>query len=231
MEKNRVIVRERVLEQVMHYKNTIIMHYTIKYPHFISDTYQTLANKLNSLYRTKAVMYERSNIMNLYQMAMVEYEYSIANKFPIRQFEAVVNYTVSYNQNCLLSLYFDQYEYAGGAHGLTVRNSDTWNLPQSKRLELSDVFPNRTNYKEYIIWTIDKQIEQQMTQGNAMYFENYPQLINENFKVNNFYLDQEGVVVYYQQYDIAPYASGIPTFVIPYGPGSAMAPRCSEFNK
>lgn len=226
MDGNRMIVRERVLDQSMYYKNKKILHYTIKYPHFISNTYQTLANKLNSLYRTKAVMYERSNIMNLYQMAMVDYEYSVKNNFPIHQYEAVVNYTVTYNQNCVLSLYFDQYEYTGGAHGLTVRTSDTWNLPQSKMIELPDMFPGRTNYKEYITWTIDKQIEQKISQESWMYFDNYVQLVNENFKVNNFYLTEEGVVIYFQQYDIAPYASGIPTFVIPYGPGSALQPRC-----
>jgi hypothetical protein len=222
----QLIVREKVLQQDMYYKNNIIMRYTIKYPRFISDTYQTLANKLNALYRTKAIMYERSNIMNLYQMAMVEYEYSIANNFPVRQFEAYVNYIVTFNQNCILSLYFDQYEYAGGAHGLTVRYSDTWNLPKSKRMELSDFFPHRNNYREYIIQTIEKQIETELANGDSMYFENYVQLVNENFKANNFYLTEEGLVIYFQQYDIAPYASGIPTFVIPYGPTSVVLPKC-----
>lgn len=228
MARNPMIIRERTLEQDMYYKNTKILGYTIKYPHFISEVYETLASKLNSFYRTKAVMYERSNIMNLYQMAMVEYEYSVANNYPIHEFEAYVDYSISYNENCYLSIYFDQYEYAGGAHGLTVRYSDTWNLPQSKRIELMDMFPHRTNYKEYIAWTINKQIEQQIAEGNSMFFENYEQLVNENFKMNNFYLNPEGVVIYFQQYDIAPYAAGIQTFVIPYGPGSATQPRCLD---
>jgi hypothetical protein len=171
-------------------------------------------------------MYERSNVMNLYQMAMVEYEYSVANNYPIHQFEAYVDYTITYNQNCYLSLYFDQYEYAGGAHGLTVRYSDTWDLPKSKRVELAEMFPHRTHFREFIIETIDKQIETEIQTGNAMYFENYAQLVNENFKANNFYLTKDGVILYFQQYDIAPYAAGIPTFLIPYGPGGAMFPRC-----
>lgn len=231
MERNRLIVREKALEQVMYYKNNIIMSYTIKYPQFISDTYQTLANKLNALYRTKAVMYERSNITNLYQMAMVEYEYSVANNYPIHQFEAVVDYTVTYNQNCVLSLYFDQYEYAGGAHGLTVRTSDTWNLPQSKRMELSDLFSNHSHYKENIIQSIDKQISEQRAKDSGVYFDNYTQLVNENFKANSFYLTKDGVVIYFQQYDIAPYSSGITTFTIPYGPGGAIHPRCGELSR
>jgi hypothetical protein len=137
-----------------------------------------------------------------------------------------VDYFITYNQNCFLSLYFDQYEYAGGAHGLTVRYSDTWNLPKSKRMELAEFFPHRTHYRDFVIQTINMQIENEMSAGNAMYFENYSQLVKENFKTNNFYLTKEGLVIYFQQYDIAPYASGLPTFTIPYGPGGAMLPRC-----
>ena len=222
----RVLVREKLLQQDMYYKNTNIMRYTIKYPKFISDTFQTLLNKLNSLYKTKAVMYERSNVMNLYQMAMVEYEYSVANQFPIHQFEAFVDFVVTYNQNCMISLYFDQYEYAGGAHGLTVRYADTWNLAKSKRMELGDFFIQRSNYKEYIIQTINQQIKEEKENKDAMYFDDYEKLVRENFKTNNFYLSEEGLVIFFQQYDIAPYAAGMPTFIIPYGPGGAIPPKC-----
>ncbi len=226
MPSNGVVIKERTLEQDLYYKNTKVMHYSIKYPHFISDTYHTLANKLNSYYRTKAVMYQRTNIMQLYQEAMVDYEYSIANDFPVHEYEAVTEYTVTYNENCMLSLYFDQYEYTGGAHGNTVRTSDTWNLAQSKHAELSDFFPGKSNYKEFIIESIINQIKQQVKENTTMVFDDYPKLVAENFKPNNFYLSKEGVVIYFQQYDIAPYASGILTFVIPYGPGGATEPQC-----
>lgn len=228
MDRYQIIVREKVLQQDMYYKNNNIMKYTIKYPKFLSNDYQILMNKLNTFYRTKALMYERSNVMNLYQMAMVEYEYSVANHYPIRQFEAYVDYFITYNQNCYLSLYFDQYEYAGGAHGLTVRYSDTWDLKKSKRIDLADLFPPNTNYKSDIIREINNRIELEMEGDNKMYFDEYQRLVRENFKANQFYLSKEGVVIYFQQYDIAPYASGIPTFVLPYGPGGAMLPRCTE---
>lgn len=222
----QMIVREKVIQQDMFYKNHIILRYTIKYPKFVSQTYRTLASKLNSLYRTKAIMYERSNVMNLYQMAMVEFEYSVANNYPIHQFEAYVDFLVTYNQDCVLSLYFDQYEYTGGAHGLTIRESDTWDLAKSRRMELSDFFPNNDDYVNSTIQLINSQIEQQIAEGNAMYFDDYEQLVKKNFKINNFYLTKEGLVIYFQQYDIAPYAAGLPTFIIPYGPGGAMLPRC-----
>lgn len=226
IEGYQMIVREKMIQQDMYYKNHLILKYTIKYPKFISQSFHTLTHKLNTLYHTKAVMYEKYNVMNLYQMAMVEYEYSIANNFPIHQFEAYVAFTVTYNQNCALSLYFDQYEYTGGAHGLTIRTSDTWDLERSRRMELSDFFPNREDVKEFVTQTVIMQIKEQIAQGNDMFFEDYPKLVATTFKANNFYLTKDGVVIYFQQYDIAPYAAGIQTFTIPYGPGEAMQPRC-----
>ncbi|HWQ73960.1 MAG TPA: RsiV family protein, partial [Syntrophomonas sp.] len=45
---------------------------------------------------------------------------------------------------------------------------------------------------------------------------NYEELVEQTFDVNNFYCTPQGVVVYFQQYDIAPYASGIREFLLPY---------------
>ena len=222
----QVIVKEKMIQQDMYYKNQIIMKYTIKYPQFISAHFQVFLDKLNSFYRTRAVMYERSNIMNLYQMAMVEYEYSIANNFPVRQFEAYVDYQVTYNQNCALSLYFDQYEYAGGAHGLTIRYSDSWNLQKSKKIEMMDLYPHRNNLKEVLAGIIIGQIDAGYNPEESVFFSDYGKLVQDTIKINNFYLIPEGVVIYFQEYDIAPYSTGIPTFIIPFSVGGPIAPKC-----
>ena len=197
------LVKEQVIEQDMFYKDHNVLHYTIKYPLFISDTYHMLAQKLNTLYKTKAVMFERSDIMNLYQMAMVEYEYSVANDFPIRPFEVYVNYEVTYNQNCALSLYFDQYEYTGGAHGLTYRYSDTWNLAKSKKEELTDFFPNTTDVMEFVINNIIEQIELEKRRFIYLKITSASKRVDQEKQ----FLFKQGWQIY-QQYDIAPYSSG-----------------------
>lgn len=223
----QVIIREKIIQQDMYYKNQIVMKYTIKYPQFISAYFYTVSDKLNSYYRTRAHMYEKSNVMNLYQMATVEHEYSMANDFPFRQFEAYIAYVVPYNQNCAVSLYFDQYEYAGGAHGLTTRTSDTWNMQKSKKIQLSDLFPHKSNVGEYVTSYITEHIVKSAEGEKSQYFEDYEKLVKDNFKAGSFYLTKEGVVIYFQQYDIAPYAVGLPEFLIPYTPVGATAPKCS----
>ncbi len=219
-------VREQVLQKDLYYKDHRVMTYTIKYPEMISDRFQILADKLSALYRARASIYEKATINKLYQQAMVEYEYSIANDFPIRVFEAYTDYEVTYNQNCTLSLYFDQYEYTGGAHGITTRSSDTWNLQKSRRMELNDLFIVSLDTRAYVISNIERQIEEQIAAGDDLYFDDYTQLVRKYFKPNNFYLTEEGAVFYFQHYDIAPYAAGIRNFLIPYDQSGIAKPRC-----
>lgn len=227
MEEYLVVVREKVISQDMYYKNHLILSYTIKYPKFVSGSFHTMADKLNLLYRTKALMYEKYKVMKLYQMAMADYEYSIVHHYPVHQYEAYMDYVVTYNKDCALSLYFDQYEYSGGAHGSTLRYSDTWDMQRSRRISLSDLFKDAYDYKEYIIQNINSAIEKEIMSGSAAYFDHYDVLVRDNFKVNSFYLTSEGVEIYYQQYDIAPYASGILTFLLPYSPRGPVQPKCT----
>lgn len=230
METYQVTILDKEISQEVQYKDRSILKYTIQYPRFISTCFRTVCDKLNSYYRTRALMYEKTNIVNMYQMAAVEYEYSIANSIPFRQFEAFTACVVTYNQNCAVSLYFDQYEYAGGAHGLTTRCSDTWDLKKSRKADITEIFPHQKNYvREYIVESIIDHIKIQAGAETNMYFEDYEKLVNESLKTANFYLTTDGVVIYFQQYDIAPYAMGIPEFLIPYSEGEVVEPKCINF--
>lgn len=224
---NRVIVYDKILQQDMYYKGIVILTYTVRYPFFTSDRYQITLDKLNSYYQTRAYMYVKSDIMKLYQMAMVEYEYAIANDFPVRTFDAVTVYEITYNRDCVLSLYFERYEYTGGAHGMTIRTSDSWNIACSSPIRIKDLFLMADDVNAFVTDLIVEQIDQEaMAEVEFFpYFEDYQTLVKENFNTKNFYLNNKGVIIYYQHYEIAPYASGIPEFLLPYGIGGAIRPR------
>lgn len=215
MEQN-IKIEERVLAGNLYHKDTVVLNYTIKYPHFVSEQCKIMLSKLNALYRTTAHMYQQNNVMNLYQRAMVDYETAKVNHYPFRRYESYADYTVTYNDNGIISMYFDRYEYTGGAHGSTIRSSDSWALKRGRRLRLSDIFPNDKSYREEVISLIIVDIEGNKNKGDMDYFEDYEDLVRENFKADQFYLTDEGIVIYFQQYDIAPYAYGLPTFLIPY---------------
>lgn len=227
MPGNRLIVYDKSLQQDMYYKGVLILSYTVRYPCFVSNSYQIMLAKLNHYYKTKAYRYVKVNIMKLFQTAMVEYEYAVANNIPVRPFDAVTVYEITYNKDCVLSLYFDRYEYTGGAHGVTIRTSDSWNIANSSPIRISDLFFIPEDINAFIADTILEQIDQELIVDSEgfQYFEDYETLVKEKFNPNNYYLNNRGVIIYFQQYEIAPYASGIREFLLPFGIGGAVRPR------
>ena len=56
---------------------------------------------------------------------------------------------------------------------------------------------------------------QEVAQVCADAFEDYPYLLRNNFNQSQFFLRPGQIVIYYQQYEIAPYATGVPEFSFP----------------
>lgn len=171
---------------------------------------------MNNFYHDKAQTFKRYIYKTMYNQAVEQYHYSTENGYPIMVYDAEQVYNITYMTNRYISLYTDEYTYTGGAHGTTVRTSDTWSLPRGHRVTLKSLFPSGFNYRSYIINMIIKDIERQNASGDSVYFDDYKENVNNTFNENSFYLTPNGIVIYFQQYDIAPYSTGIPEFVIPY---------------
>lgn len=60
--------------------------------------------------------------------------------------------------------------------------------------------------------SIEGQIIGQLKTVPQSYFDDCAKLVSKTLNLNSFYLTPEGVVLYFQQYDIAPYAAGFPEF-------------------
>ncbi len=202
----------RVIAEEMQYDGVTVLSYRIEYPEFESDNYKKAIKSINQFYQGRAVALQNEFRTKLYQMAVDQYLFDIENGFPVRAFEALQTFNVTYNRACVISLYFDNYQFTGGAHGSTVRTSQTWNLRTGQMIRLRQLYGCRNDYQSYI----KNKIIEQIRENPDIYFDNYEQLVKQTFKVDSFYSTTEGVVVYFQQYDIAPYSSGIREFLLPY---------------
>jgi len=199
-------------ERDLLYNGEVVLHYRIEYPEFRSDRFRSTVNAINRYYERSARNYRRYAETELYDMAVAEYKSAKENGYPVRAFEVMQVFEVTYNMACIISLYFDRYVYTGGAHGVTGRTSQTWNLQRGTEVTLERLYRCNVDMKRYLLG----RIEQQIRRNPDIYFENYRELIDKNFHEENFYCEPRGIVIYYQLYDIAPYASGIRTFLIPY---------------
>lgn len=207
----------REIRREFSYRGNVMLTLSVRYPEIsLSGSLQAQA-RINSRFRVQASDFTRYAAGTLYRQAVREYRSAQEHGYPFRPYDAVMDYEATFNQDCYLSAYHDRYEFTGGAHGNTVRASDTFSLVSGRRFALSHFFTPGDNYRRLLISEILKQADANMQQNPGIYFENYRHLILKYFNPQNYYLAPEGVAIYYQQYEIAPYSSGIVTFVIPYG--------------
>lgn len=200
------------LQDALKQGDDTLLTYKIDYPCFCSDMYQLTLATLNRHYRGESLEYEEHLRTVLFQQALEQYEYDRENGFPLMTYEAIQTFCLTLQAQCVLSLYFERYEFTGGAHGNTTRRSQTWNLQGCRRLTLAELFPAGFDYHTFLFEEIFCQI-----QGEPdIYFEDYRKLVVSTFEEESFYCTPRGLVIYFQQYDIAPYASGIREFFIPY---------------
>lgn len=117
----------------------------------------------------------------------------------------------SFHTDELISLPVTYYQYTGGAHGLTTKVAYNYNIKTGKILKLKDLFKEGFDYKSII----DKKVREDIEKEKDIYFENGALFkgISEN---QAYYLNRDSIIVYFQQYEIAPYSSGIREFKIPY---------------
>lgn len=217
MNNGSFTVEKVVIEETMDYRDVPVLHYRIEYPRFSHPAYRDDEDELddiNEWYRDQAEVLKRKYETELYHDAAATYEASLENDFPFHMYDAATVFEVTYNSNCMLSLYSDDYIYSGGAHGSTQRHSETWNARTGDRIYLYQFAGDPAAFRAEILRNVRDQIAQQMETEEGRYFDDYAQLTLEHFNPENFYLTPQGLVIYYQQYDIAPYASGIPEFTI-----------------
>ena len=220
-----IAVHEQVVEETMYYKGEPVLKYTIRYPEFSSAIFRIATNEMNRFYRTRAALQRQRFRQVLYPQAIRDFDFAASHDYPFHTYEAMMVHTITYNQNCTVSQYADTYQFTGGAHGTTIRSSDTWDLRNARRLPLTNFFAAPVPFPSYVLESINGQITGQLAEGTGMYFDDYQKNVAQNFNPRSFYLTPAGVVVYFQQYQIAPYASGIPEFMLPYS-ADVKEPRC-----
>jgi len=122
--------------------------------------------------------------------------------------ELLATFEIKNNQRGILSLNLIVYSFTGGAHGMTIIKSLTFDTKTGKQYELKDLFKPGSEYVKKLSDIIRVDINKWGTQ-----------LLDPPFKEirpdQDFYIADTSLVVYFQLYEIAPYAWGFPYFPIP----------------
>ncbi|MBP3756123.1 MAG: DUF3298 domain-containing protein [Prevotella sp.] len=127
--------------------------------------------------------------------------------------------TKDYETDRVVTYLFSSYENGGGAHGGAVGSGMTFRKSDGRRVDW-DMFSSgkmqtvlRDGLKEYFEVKTDDELASNLTLTET-YLLPMP--------VTPPIFGKDGIIVTYQQYEIAPYAAGMPSFVIPYNKAKAM---------
>lgn len=205
-------IKNNILTKELFFDGTLILKYHIEYPSICLNTSEMGIMNFNIYNKKIAFNLKNAAENELYKEAIELYKYNKENGYPTMVYEIYRNFEVTLNNCNIISLYLDEYTYTGGAHGTTLRTSQNWNLMQGFMFPLEALFFN----DPYFVIGILKEINDQIAQNPEIYFENSCNLVLETFNPASFYLTSNSIVIYFQQYDIAPYSSGIRTFNIKY---------------
>jgi hypothetical protein len=215
--KNVEITGQTILEKLM-YHGAEMVDVNISYPAVGSDAAPPhCARRVNARYEREAQEQRLYAGESMYDDAVADYAAAVQNGYPFHTYELMQVYAVPLNAYPLLSLYFDVYRYTGGAHGMTERSSDTWDLARCRKLEMKRLFARGYDYARPIFAYVEAEAERRMADGEAQYFDGLADNIVRYFNEKNYYLTCQGLVVYYPLYSIAPYYVGIQEFTVPYG--------------
>jgi len=157
----------------------------------------------------------QKDVFNFKEMLQTESEKYLQGAkeegWEIRKYIATIYYIVHYQKDDLLSLSVFYYSYTLGAHGHTLQRAYNFNLVNGEEILLSDILKEKKDY----IDIINQEIQRQIELNPQEYFTEWSvfQSISEE---QPFYLIEDGIVVYFGLYEIAPYASGIRYFKIPF---------------
>jgi hypothetical protein len=157
----------------------------------------------------------QKDVLNFKEMLLTESEKYLQGAkeegWEIRKYSATIYYIAHYQKDDLLSLSVFYYSYTLGAHGHTLQRAYNFNLLNGEEILLSDILKEKKNYVDII----NQEIKKQIKLNPQEYFSDWSvfQSISEE---QPFYLIEDGIVVYFGLYEIAPYSSGIRYFKIPY---------------
>ena len=132
------------------------------------------------------------------------------------KYDLAMDYSVPLNDDHFVSLFFDGYEFTGGAHGAHIYETMVFDVASGKRLALSDIFSTSTylqvlarEYRAKLGATssvTDMSDTDWLKQGTEPTADNY----------KYWYLAHDGLHVIFPPYQVAAYAAGEFDIVVPY---------------
>lgn len=137
----------------------------------------------------------------------------------------VGDFDVSYYKNNLVVIEINGYDYPfGAAHGMPLKKYVHIDLKFGKFYQLKDLFKPGADYVKAISEIIGNQIK-----NDEKYSYVFPDTYKGIQPNQHFFISKGELNLYFEPYEIAPYAAGFPTFTIPFKEINSLINKDGEF--
>lgn len=121
----------------------------------------------------------------------------------------------------VISLLFNDYVYSGGAHGEYGDTGYVFDAETGELLTLDRLSSDYDAFADYVVQYISELAEndESYAEGVSLEYtqaESYSDVLSPLLRDGSWYLDSDGLVIFSDLYELAPYAAGIAKFMIPY---------------
>lgn len=104
--------------------------------------------------------------------------------------------------------------YTGGAHGYHAINFDNYDIGTQEKLMLKDLFLPDSNQTLHMIASKHYKVSHGLNVNQSLIDDGW---FNNNFVLSDtFAITPNGILFYYNSYEIKPYAAGHTLFILPY---------------
>ena len=188
-----------------------------------NEGYGELAGNL-AQYNHAAIKNAESLLEELSEGAQEDYEFEKENGGTFNAYTSESRITVTRADAKILSYRRDTYEYTGGAHPISGSNGFTFDSQTGEELLLSEVVDDLDGLYETLIEKLEAFSEEN---GGNVLFEEYADTVKsavystviegtDTLAELQWTLGETGMTVYFNPYDVAPYAAGQITIELPY---------------
>ncbi|MCO7175487.1 DUF3298 and DUF4163 domain-containing protein [Sporolactobacillus kofuensis] len=121
--------------------------------------------------------------------------------------------TIRYNDNCLISVASLDESYTGGAHGMHYEKVYNYDTRSGRQYTLKEIIRKKRELKKVNAY-LKKQMIKLKNEGRYDFFLDAFKSVD--LDQGQFYFYDDGIVIVFQEYEVAPYSNGIIHLRVPY---------------
>lgn len=192
----------------------VIYNASVTYPVISSSDNNEVVNSMNEKFKSAAESFIKDEEIGEDFITAKEDNLLTENSsYEFPGYYKAKTYSTQYNKNGIISFLRSIDMYMGGAHPGHNLWGETYDMATGNEMKITDVLKmSQEEVNNIIVEGFRKEAEK----DQERYSGTSPEEVAKNVNEAKWYLTDDGIVFFFNEYEILPYAAGTPEYVFPY---------------